>query len=364
MPRLPASILAGLFCAAACLPTASGQDLAAALEAVRGKHQLPALGVAAMQEGKLTHCAVVGVRIAGEAAPVAKDDLWHIGSCTKSMTATLAGVLVEAGLIRWETTIGEVLSDWRDLLRDGWEKVTLEQLLTNRSGAPHEAPADVWSLAWQRRGSELEQRMAFVRGILAKPPEAEPGTKYIYSNQGFTIAGLMLERVAKKPFEDLLREKVFAPLGMKSAGFGGPGERQPRGHRGAPGAWKAVAPDADNPPAITPAGRVHCSLADFVRYASWHARGPAHDVPLVSAATFQKLHTPPAGGDYAFGWGVHQRAWAGGAALAHTGSNTYWFAVVWVAPARQSAYVAVTNCAGPVAERACDEAVSLLLLKR
>jgi CubicO group peptidase (beta-lactamase class C family) len=364
MPRLPASIPAGLLCAAGCLHTAFGQDLAAALEAVRGKHQLPALGVAAMREGKVTHYAVTGVRIAGEPAPVTRDDLWHVGSCTKSMTATLAGVLVEAGLIRWETTIGEALPDLRGLLRDGWEKVTLEQLLTNRSGAPPEAYAEVWSQAWQRRGSDLAQRQAFVRGILARPPVAEPGTKYLYSNQGFTIAGLMLEQAAGKPFEELLREKVFAPLGMKSAGFGGPGERQPRGHRGAPGAWVAVAPDADNPPAITPAGRVHCSLADFARYASWHARGPAHDVPLVSEATFQKLHTPPAGGDYALGWGVHQRAWAGGVALAHTGSNTYWFAVMWVAPARQSAYVAVANCAGPAAEKACDEAVSLPLLER
>lgn len=331
------------------------------LDKLREKHSVPALGAAAMQEGKLVAFGVSGVRQFGKTDPVTKDDLWHIGSCTKSMTGTLAGVLVDEGKVRWDTKIAEVLPELKTKLHADWRGVTLEQLLVQRSGAPGDPPPDLWQAAWAGRGSELNQRLAFVTGLVTRPGEAPVDTKFIYSNQGYTIAGAMLERVAKKPFDQLLREKVFAPLGMKSCGFGGPGRRQPLGHNGESGALKPAEPDADNPPAVTPAGRVHCSLADFARYASWHARGPLRDVKLMSDATFQKLHTAPAGQDYAMGWVVTERPWAGGTALRHNGSNTMWYAVMWVAPAKQAAYVAVTNCAGDTAAKACDDAVAALI---
>jgi hypothetical protein len=104
--------------------------------------------------------------------------------------------------------------------------------------------------------------------------------------------------------------------------------------------------EADNPVAITPAGRVHLSIADFARFASWHARGPLRDVKLMSDATFQKLHQPPAGQEYAMGWAVGQRAWAGGPTWTHTGSNTMWFAVMWVAPEKQAGLRRGNKCGG------------------
>jgi CubicO group peptidase (beta-lactamase class C family) len=61
------------------------------------------------------------------------------------------------------------------------------------------------------------------------------------------------------------------------------------------------------------------------------------------------------------GWRVLPRSWAGGNALTHNGSNTMFFAVMWVAPAKDIAFVAATNCAGDEAAKACDEAVALLL---
>ena len=204
---------------------------------------------------------------------------------------------------------------------------------------------------------------------MAEKPEAPPRTKVIWSNQGFALAGAMLERLGGKPYEDLLREKVFVPLGMKSAGFGAPGSEksvdQPRGHQGKSAELTPVRPgkQADNPEAITPAGRVHCSIADFARFASWHARGPLRDVKLMSDETFRKLHTNPEGSDYAMGWTVTERPWGGGRVLTHNGSNTSWFAVMWVAPEKEAAYVAATNCAGDVAAKAVDEAVASLILK-
>ncbi len=347
----------------------TGDDISTLLQPIRDKYHLPALTAAAVINGEIVSLGTVGVRREGDPTPATKTDLWHIGSCTKSMTATLAAMMVEDGSIRWDTTVAEAIPSLKTKIDPEWSNVTLEQLLTNRSGAPGSAPSDLWKTAWEQKASPKQQRMAFVRGLVTRPPEAPPGTRFIYSNQGFAIAGTMLENVAKEPFESLLTRRLFDPLGMKSAGFGAPGKPgrviQPWGHTRSGDEIKPIPPGpmADNPPAITPAGRVHLSIADFARYAGWHAGGANARPSLLSAESFAKLHTAADGQDYAMGWAVAKRAWAAGETLSHTGSNNSWFAVMWVAPARGAAFVAATNIAGDAAAAGTDAAVAALIEK-
>lgn len=344
-----------------------GDDVGGLLEPIRARHNLPALAAAAVRAGEIVAIGATGVRKVGASDAVTVEDKWHIGSCTKSMTASLAAMLVEDGKLKWDTTVGEVFPELRGVMRETWRGVTLEQLLTHRSGAPGNPPDDLWKAAWRARGTPVEQRKAFVGGLLGREPEAKPGTKFIYSNQGFAIAGAMIERIAAKPWEELLRARLFVPLGLKSGGFGAPGSPnhvdQPWGHVLSAGSIEPVPPGpaADNPVAIAPAGIVHCSIGDLARYAGWHARGARGDRPLLTETSFAKLHHAAEGQDYAMGWGVVQRGWAGGAALTHSGSNKMWYAVMWVAPEKDAAFVAATNIAGPEAEKACDEAVAALL---
>jgi len=77
--------------------------------------------------------------------------------------------------------------------------------------------------------------------------------------------------------------------------------------------------------------------------------------------TLGKLHTPPAGGDYACGWRVVKRGWASGNALTHNGSNTMWYMVMWLAPERDFSVVVATNIAGPNAEQGCDEVAAAMI---
>ncbi len=339
------------------------------LEAIRAKHQLPALAAAAVIDGQVVALGTTGTRKSGGREKVTDADLWHIGSDTKSMTASLAAVLVEEGKIKWETTVAEIFPAYRSRMNDAWKSVTLEQLLTNRSGAPGNAPPDLWQAAGRQTGSPTNQRLDFLRGLVERPPEAPPGTKFIYSNQGFAIAGAMLEKATGQPFEKLITDRLFTPLGLKTAGFGAPGDArrvdQPWGHTGTGANLKPVPPGpaADNPPAIAPAGRVHLSIADFARYAGWHARGATKGKALLSDASFTKLHTAAPGQEYAMGWIVGERPWAGGKVLSHNGSNTMWLAVMWVAPAKDAAFVVATNVTGKDAEQGCDEAVSALIQK-
>ena len=83
---------------------------------------------------------------------------------------------------------------------------------------------------------------------------------------------------------------------------------------------------------------------------------------IVSAKTFAALHQPvDSAAGYALGWGVTDRPWARGTVLTHNGSNTLWFATVWIAPARNFAVIATANVGGERGARATDQAASLLI---
>lgn len=353
--------------AEAPLPAHDSARMSQMLETIRAKHKFPALAAAVVVDGKIVGTSAVGFRKHGGTEAATANDKFHIGSVTKSMTATLAAMLVEQGKIAWTTTIGESFPELAERLHADYRSATLEQLLAHRGGAPGSPPTLLWLKAWDASGSPAEQRLDFVKGILARKPEAKPGTRHIYSNQGYAIAGVMLEKAAGKSWEELLRTMLFEPLGMTSAGFGAPATPgkvdQPWGHtKGLLRGMDSVppGPKADNPPAIGPAGTVHCSLADLAKYAAFHLSGERGGSKLLNGESFKKLHTST-GDDYALGWVVLEREWAGGRALMHNGSNTMFYIVVWMAPEKDCAVIVATNVGVDPAAEGCDEAAGNLI---
>ena len=332
------------------------------LEGIRKKHDLPALAAVVVKDGRICGRAAVGVRKFGDPTPVTTNDLFHIGSCTKAMTATLVGLLIEEGKLRWDSTIAELFPEMAGKMDKQYESVTLEQLLTHRGGVPGAAPTEGWKRAQERKGAPVQQRREFIETVLSQPPEATPGTKMIYSNQGYAIVGAALEKLTGTPWETLITQRLFKPLQMDSAGFGPPGKagavEEPWGHTRE---LKRILPlQADNPPAIAPAGCVHCSLDDLARFAILHLGGnPTNG--LVKPETLAKLHTTPEGSSYACGWIVVKRNWAGGNALMHNGSNTMWYVVMWLAPEKKFSVVVATNIAGAEATKGCDEVAGSMI---
>jgi CubicO group peptidase (beta-lactamase class C family) len=363
------------------------RDLGPELEAVRAKHNVPALCAVVVEGFDVTSAGVAGVRANGGKALVTIDDRWHLGSCTKAMTATLCATMVERGEVSWETTLGDALPDLRERMNSRFKAVTLAQLCTNRAGVPASLDAGgLWGRLFRGRGTAVEQRRMLAEGVLTRPPAYAPGTKDVYSNAGFALVGHALETVAGKPYEALMQERLFTPLRMTTCGWGAPGtpgnaapgERveadEPRGH-GKDG--KPLEPDpahpsgaaADNPVAISPAGRLHCTIGDWAKFVSVHLRGdarnPRREARLLKAETFDRLHTPPDGlSGYAFGWGRAERAWGGPKGdrfvLTHAGSNTLWHCVVWVAPARDFAVLVCCN-QGERGDKATDEVASRVI---
>jgi CubicO group peptidase (beta-lactamase class C family) len=210
--------------------------------------------------------------------------------------------------------------------------------------------------------NSAEQRRVYAELILRQPPAATPGSRYLYSNAGYTLAGHAAETATGQDWETLIRERVLTPLGIKSGGFGSMGRAGEVAdlwqHRWAGRSAQPVTPGplADNPPAIGPAGRLHMSLGDWARFARGHLNGESGRSPLLKAETWKRLHTDPFGGDYAHGWITTTREWAGGRVWTHAGSNTMNFAVAWLAPKRSFGVLVATNLGGGPAEGACDEA--------
>jgi CubicO group peptidase (beta-lactamase class C family) len=339
------------------------------LETIREKHKLPALAASVVVDGKVVVTNAVGFRKNDGDEEVTANDKFHLGSVTKSMTATVAAMLIEQGKLSWTTTIGETFPELKKEIHSQYADVTLEQLLSHRGGAPGTAPGDLWTSAWSASGTPPQQRLAFVKGLVARKPEAKPGTKFIYSNQGYAIAGVMLEKASGKSWEDLMRSMLFEPLGMTSAGFGAPASvgktDQPWGHaKNFLSGIEPVSPGprADNPPAISPANAVHCSMGDLAKYAAFHMAGERGESKLLKAESFKKLHTAiPDNSDTALGWMELDRSWANGRALMHNGSNTMFYVVVWMAPEKNCAVIVASNIGMNSAFMGCDEAASNLI---
>jgi CubicO group peptidase (beta-lactamase class C family) len=342
-------------------------DVAALLEPIRSEADVPGIVAAIVTRDGLQFAGASGLRRRGNTTPITVEDQMHLGSCTKSMTATLCAVLVQKEKLRWDARVGEAFASVVPELHESWSRVTLADLLVNRGGVPGDIEPVLWSLLWKSDLTPAEGRRLLARGILRAGPIAAPGAKYVYSNAGFALAGTMAERAAEKPWEELITAELFEPLGMTTVGFGAPGGKtaltQPRGHRenGEP-----VEPtdDADNPGAIGPAGRVHCSVPDWAKYIALHLRGEQQGGLGLTSDAFVRLHAPVKSSKdkdkYAMGWSVTERSW-GGRVLTHNGSNTLWFCVAWLAPDKGFAVIAATNQGGDKAAKACDQASASLL---
>jgi CubicO group peptidase (beta-lactamase class C family) len=295
-----------------------------------------------------------GIRKIGAAEKLTEHDLIHLGSCTKSMTSVLLATLVTEGKLTWETSLIEVLPELKGSIHPDYHPITIWQLLTHRAGVA--ANAANW---WVHGKVELKKRrLMILKDNLKEAPTLEHGS-YHYSNLGYLIASCMAEKVTGSTWEPLMQKRIFDPLGMNSAGFGPPGTPkktdQPWGHGREGEDWRPR--QLDNAEALGPAGRVHCSAADWAKFIAIQLPG-GKNLGL-DRKTMDKLITPT--GTYAGGWVVTNRPWAKGIVLTHTGSNTMWYAVMWVAPKLDRAFIVATNSRDENSHAICDQMAGELI---
>jgi CubicO group peptidase (beta-lactamase class C family) len=308
-----------------------GPLTAARLHELRLMARAPAMGVGWEFAGRKSHILVDGRRSVDRSVAVEPSDQWHLGSVTKSFTATLVARLVDAGTLNWHSTIGEVLGAQIGDMMPAYRDVTVLHLLSHRGGLPRDREG-------QFKASDVHlSRLAYAREALQEPASAPMGTQMSYSNADYVVVALMLETLLKKPWEGLITDFVFAPLHLKSAGFGPPGAPghldQPMGHVVTATGLRPVR--ADIPAVMGPAGQVHMNIGDLLTYLEAHRDMPT---TFLSGESWTTLHTPPFGGDYALGWSV-----SGTGVLSHGGTNGKWKSEVLVDRASGLVCASVAN---------------------
>jgi len=139
---------------------------------------------------------------------------FEIGSMTKQFTAVLVLQFVNEGKIRLDGHLSDYLPLYR---KDTGSRVTISELLSHTSGIPNftELPGFLSGAASRVHHSVPEFVEKFCSGDLG----FEPGTKFEYSNSGYFLLGAVLEQVSGATYEQLLRERIFQPLGMHDSGY-------------------------------------------------------------------------------------------------------------------------------------------------
>jgi CubicO group peptidase (beta-lactamase class C family) len=314
-----------------------------AVHDARRRLGVPALGAGTVDTDGRLDLAVAGVRRRGGADPATETDRWHVGSCGKSMTAALYARLVQAGRARWAAPLTELFADLT--VHPGWGGVTIDDLLLNLSGAPAIMPrARLWSYASDTRPL-VEQRTEVSAELFARPPVGVG--RFRYSNLGYTVVGAAIERLTGEPYETALRAHLLAPLGIGSVGFGPPPELW--GHRGRVRIGNLVLgrgpagdpadPASDYPAVISPAGRMHLTIADWSRWLRlWLTGG---DGAVLSEESVRHMLTLRSSGPLAMGWAPVGKLKT--VSFAQQGSNSFWLATALLDRDRARAAMVIVN---------------------
>lgn len=327
------------------------KDLQSLVESIQKDTNSPGMAVAVGRGNMPIESFVSGIREIGKPATVGADEPWHIGSIGKSITATLIGLLVEEGKLKWETTLAEALPGVP--MKDAYRSVTLLQIMRHRGGIPRDMnfTSERVDQIVGKESDPVAMRRRYATDILSRDPIGEPGETFAYSNAGYALLGHIAESLTKTPFEELIARRVFGPLGMKTAIASRKGltSERPSGHVKGRNGLDPQLPDERLAAIVRPAGDMWMSMADLVRYARAHLGGIRGRDGLLKSKTVRVLHEGvpegPGGQPYACGWTV---APLPGTALrhGHNGSNGTFRAELAIFPEQELVIAAVVNRGG------------------
>ena len=315
--------------------------------------KIPGLSIAIVRNDSVIFAKAYGVLATRGTTPVTEKTLFEIGSSSKAFTATLVAMLVGDGKMQWEDRLTTYLPDFRLYDAAANEGVTIRDALTHRSGIAR------GELAWLGASISRDEVLHRVRFL---KPESPFRSRYSYQNMMFLAAGQAAGKAAGSSWDELVRQRIFTPLGMTSSvttsrGLANPNVAAPHGldHDTA-----FVRPpfDAEN---IAPAGSILSSAVDMAQWLRFQLNdGVVNGKRLVASAALRETHTPqiliPSTGarpdsapvkrftSYGMGWMVedyrNQLSWQ------HGGNTLGMTAAVGMLPEKKVGVVVLSNMQG------------------
>lgn len=262
-------------------------------------YEAPSLVMAYVQPNRLTYGIGGTTQIdAGQAAKLT--DKYHIGSNTKAITSFVAFQLIEAGLISLDTKFIDLYPDWATQIKEEYLPITLGELLNHVAGIPPYTSGGEYKKLPDFVGTTAERRQQFAEYVLNQKPVKEGS----YSNAGYVLAAMMLEKVKGQPFEAILKESLE---NMEIDGFYGFPNKQdinfPWGHQKEKGKLTALPPNHDYKleEYVLPAGDLSLNIIDYAKFIqNYLPEKQQAGAPLSPSSYEQMLY---AHDGYAYGWG-------------------------------------------------------------
>ncbi|MCP4725568.1 MAG: beta-lactamase family protein [bacterium] len=334
------------------------------LKELREVYEFPAISAVVVSSDRIIAASAYGLRHMNREDRVTVNDKFHIGSCTKSITAVIAGMLVKEGKISWDSRVRDIFQEKESSMHRDLINVTLKDLLNHRAGIEPFNTINKDHVP-ELTGNIVERRFQFSAWQLGRTPHNRPGT-FKYSNAGYDIAGAMLERITGRSWEELVMEMIFVPLNMRTAGFGIPAADDPDQPWGHWQRWRnetptePVSPDYNTLPDYeAPSGDVYMSILDCAKYLQVHLKGLRGIDGFVSSDLIKKLHNPV--GNYAMGWFVDRMY--GMKASRHGGSNGLFVGGFVICHDKDLAVAVFANSSTESANNATGKSIRDLLRK-
>ena len=335
------------------LPHLSVTDLVAA---VREKLQKDAAAdsfagsVLIAKDGRPVFAQAYGLADRARKVPNTLQTRFRIGSMNKMFTAVSIFALVQAGKVKLTDPLGKYVPDYPN--KDVAAKVTIEQLLTHTGGT-----GDFFGPEFDAHRLELRTLDDYVKLLGKRAPEFEPGTKRKYSNFGFILLGIVIERVSRESYYDYVRKHVYAPAGM-TATASDP-ENQPVANRsvgymhdeskGAPP--DKLVPNTDTLPYRgTSAGGGYSTVEDFLRFANALEQHKLLDAHYTELLTTGKAETPA--GRYAYGFA--DQTINGLRCFGHSGGAPGMNGDLEICPGNHAVVIVLANMDPPAAQTVSD----------
>ncbi|MEZ5938999.1 MAG: serine hydrolase domain-containing protein [Hyphomonadaceae bacterium] len=348
---------AGAVAPASAQLTRHAQDLAsfeATLdEAFEKSPDFVGLGVAVVRDGRAEFMKTWGVREAGGREPVTPDTVFRLASVSKGFAATLAAMEIADGRFSLTDKVSASVPQFRLPSRKETDAVTVEHILSHRVGLPPFAYDNL--LEAGTAPLEILNRYKSVRLV------CPVGSCYTYQNASFDMIGTVIEKATGESFAQRLKERIFDPLGMKSASVGLSGLRATgnwaRPHILKDGAWVPT-PVKDAYYHVPAAAGVNASLSDLAVWLGAQTGERPDVVPEPVLETLRApriktpaetrrqaaLHMPVSDTGYGLGWRV--MTYGGTRVIAHSGSVEGYLIQIAYIPERKSGIAILSNTRG------------------
>lgn len=333
--------------------------------------------------GRSVSVAMAGKRRLGQAAAVASQDRFTIGSNAKAMTCAALVALAERGGPALSLTLPQLFTRWASDIHAAYAQVTLADLLHHRGGVPAFTgggtdEADFFAAVAADAGplpdTVVGRRAYFSRWLLARPPVAgvEPGRDFLYSNAGYMLAGAAVEALTGQAFEALFDELLVQPLALQGvwrSPVPGPADVL-WGHEGSAGALAVVEATEESLAtkdwldSMTPTGHWACTGTAYGQWLRWHVLALRGEQTPLARAYVQDLR---AASDNRYLWGWQSLRTPNRVLLTHTGSEPGFTAEVVLDRAGDFAVFGLSNTADEGADGSSwvqariDQALSGLL---